>query len=236
VCTSSNPRNYRDRTSALITLDNGSTILVDAGPDLRQQALKYKIPPIEHVIYTHAHADHILGTDDLRTFNFITKKRISCFGTESTLTGIKQLFPYIFYPNPHYEGGMVAQLDLVEIRNDHNFTIAGETIIPFPLTHGALTVTGFRIGQLGYATDFNAMSERGKEVLRGVKYLFIDGLRFEPHKTHLTIPQAIDLAKQLGAEQTYLIHTTHNVDYDEVNNQLPEGIALGYDGLKVSFS
>ncbi len=236
VCTSTNPRNYRDRTSALITLDNGSSILVDAGPDLRQQALKHKIPSVEYVIFTHAHADHILGTDDLRTFNFITKKRITCFGTESTLTGIKQLFPYIFNPNPHYEGGMVAQLDLVEIHNEQNFTVADTTITPFPLTHGALTVTGFRIGQLGYATDFNAMSERGKEVLRGVKYLFIDGLRFEPHKTHLTIPQAIELAEQLEAEYTYLIHTTHSVDYDEVNARLPKGIELGYDGLKVRFS
>jgi phosphoribosyl 1,2-cyclic phosphate phosphodiesterase len=236
VCTSGNPRNYRDRTSGLITLDNGSTILVDAGPDLRQQALKHKISSIENVIFTHAHADHILGTDDLRTFNFITKKRITCFGSEPTLTGIKQLFPYIFNPNPHYEGGMVAQLDLVEIRNDQNFTVAGTTIIPFPLTHGALTVTGLRIGQLGYATDFKTMSERGKEVLRGVKYLFIDGLRFEPHRTHLTISEAIDLARELGAEQTYLIHTTHSVDYDEVNSQLPKGIELGYDGLKVSFS
>ncbi len=236
VCTSGNPRNYRDRTSGFITLDNGGTILVDAGPDLRQQALKHKIPSIEHVIFTHSHADHILGTDDLRTFNFITKKRITCFATAATLSGIKQCFPYIFNPNPHYEGGMVAQLDLVEIQNDSDFTIAGTTVSPFPLTHGAVTVTGFRIGELGYATDFNAMSDRAKQILRGVRYLFMDGLRFEPHKTHLTIPQAIELAAQLEAQQTYLIHTTHSVDYDEVNSQLPGGIQLGYDGLRVSFS
>jgi phosphoribosyl 1,2-cyclic phosphate phosphodiesterase len=220
----------------LITLNSGSTILVDAGPDLRQQALKQKIVAVDNVIFTHAHADHILGTDDLRIFNFITKKRIKCFGTEATFTGIKQCFPYIFQPDPYYEGGMVAQLDVVEIRNDQDFEIAGTTITPFLLAHGATPVTGFRIGGLGYATDFNAMSDRAEQVLRGVKYLFIDGLRFEPHKTHLTIPQAIEIAQRLEVEQAFLIHMTHSVDYEEVSNQLPKGVALGYDGLKVSFS
>ncbi len=235
VCTSEDPRNYRDRTSALITLDSGTTILVDAGPDLRQQALKHKIPSVDNVIFTHSHADHILGTDDLRNFNFISSKRIACFATEATFAGIKQTFPYIFNPNPFYQGGMVAQLDVEEIQNDQEFSIAGTTIIPFPLSHGAVTVTGFRIGQLGYATDLHALSERAEHVLRGVKYLFIDGLRFEPHPTHLTIQQAIEISQRLQAQQTFLVHMTHTIDYHEVSTQLPKGVALGYDGLKVSF-
>lgn len=236
VCTSTHPRNYRDRTSALITLDSGTTILIDAGPDLRQQALKHKIAAVDNVLFTHAHADHILGTDDLRTFNFITRKRISCFATQATLAGVKQSFPYIFEPDPSYQGGMVAQLNLVEINYDQPFTIDGTSIIPFPLPHGTMTVTGFRIGELGYATDCNALSDQAAQVLRGVRYLFIDGLRFEPHNTHLTVSQAIEIAHQLGVEHTFLIHMTHNIDYEEVSAQLPHGVALGYDGLKITFS
>jgi phosphoribosyl 1,2-cyclic phosphate phosphodiesterase len=236
VCSSPNPRNYRNRTSALIKLDNGFHILIDAGPDLRQQAIAHRIPRVDAVLYTHAHADHILGTDDLRSFNFTSKQRIPCYGTDQTLRGIKRSFFYIFEPDGGYQGGLLAQLDLHEIPINSPFSIDTANFQPFPLTHGDIEVLGFRLGELGYATDFKTMSPAAKEILRGVKYLFIDGLRYEQHKTHTTIPEAIALVEEIGAKQAYIIHTSHAVEYEETNALLPPGIELGYDGLRVTFS
>jgi phosphoribosyl 1,2-cyclic phosphate phosphodiesterase len=233
VCTSTHPRNHRDRTSACFTLDDGRVILIDAGPDLRYQSLKHKVARVDSVLFTHAHADHILGIDDLRSFNFASRKRISCYGSAETMDAITHNFSYIFSPRPGYQGGMIAQLDPHTVVNDETCVIEGVAFELFPLIHGDMTVTGFRVGDLGYATDFNSMPERGEEVLQGVKHLFIDGLRYEPHRTHITIPQAIEIAQRLKAEKTYLIHTTHTVDYEKVNAALPPGIELGYDGLTI---
>jgi len=236
VCTSGHPKNHRDRTSACITLDDGRVILIDAGPDLRYQALKHGVQRVDSVLFTHAHADHILGIDDLRSFNFASRKRISCYGSADTMEAITRSFSYIFNPRPGYEGGMIAQLDPHTVLNDETCLIEGIPLDLFPLIHGDLTVTGFRIGEVGYATDFNIMTDRAKQILRGVKYLFIDGLRYEPHKTHITIPQAIQLAESLSVEHAYIIHTTHTIDYDEVSGALPQGVELGYDGLTLQFA
>lgn len=233
VCTSGHPKNHRDRTSACLTLDDGRVILIDAGPDLRYQALKHKVQRVDSVLFTHSHADHILGTDDLRSFNFASRRRISCYGSAETMESITAAFSYIFDPRPGYEGGMVAQLDPKTVLNDETCMIEGVAFELFPLLHGSMTVTGFRVGDVGYATDFNILTERAEQVLQGVKHLFIDGLRYEPHRTHLTIPQAIEIAQRLKAERSYLIHTTHTIDYEEVNGTLPKGIELGYDGLTI---
>jgi phosphoribosyl 1,2-cyclic phosphate phosphodiesterase len=233
VCTSKHPRNHRDRTSACFTLDDGRVILIDAGPDLRYQALTHKVGRVDSVLFTHAHADHILGIDDLRSFNFASRNRISCYGSAETMDSITSSFSYIFTPRPGYEGGMVAQLDPHIISNEDTCVIEGISFELFPLIHGSMTVTGFRVGDIGYATDFNMITERAEQVLAGVKYLFIDGLRYEPHKTHVTIPQAVEIAQRLKAEHTFIIHTTHTIDYDEVNASLPAGIELGYDGLTI---
>ncbi len=225
--------NYRDRTSALIRLDDGRNILIDATPDLRHQAIRHKVFSVDAVLYTHAHADHILGTDDLRSFNFVQHHRIPCYGSAATLAGVKACFGYIFNPDKDYLGAMLPQLDLVEITNEAALEICGVEITPFPLTHGNTIVTGFRVGNIGYATDCKSLSPRAYEVLMGVKHLFLDGLRYEPHRTHLTIPEAIAIAQELNAQHTYLIHTTHTIDYHKTVAQLPAGITLGYDGLTV---
>jgi phosphoribosyl 1,2-cyclic phosphate phosphodiesterase len=237
VCNSTDPKNFRNRTSALLTLDNGKNILIDATPDLRHQAIAHKIKNVDAVLYTHAHADHILGTDDLRSFNFVHRNRIPCYGTRDTLNGIRACFGYIFNPDPNYQGAMLAQLDLHEISNETSFSLLGLTIQPFALKHGSVTVTGFRFGDLGYATDCSGLSERAFSILKGVKTLFLDGLRYEPrHRTHMTIPDAIEIAQQLGVERTYLIHMTHEVDHESTNRGLPENVELGFDGLGVEFS
>lgn len=235
VCSSSNPRNFRNRTSGLITFASGESLLIDAGPDLRHQCLAHKVKRVDSVLYTHSHSDHILGTDDLRAFNFAGKNRISCYGSSDTLQGIKSAFPYIFSPNDKYLGGLVAQLDLHEISPESDGMIHGVHFEYFPLPHGDVTVTGFRVGELGYATDCKGLTPRAQEVLHGIKVLFLDGLRWEAHNTHNSIHEAIELARALKAETTYLIHTTHTIEYDAVSRQLPRGILLGYDGLRVQF-
>jgi phosphoribosyl 1,2-cyclic phosphate phosphodiesterase len=235
VCTSKNPKNFRNRTSGFIRLDDGRGILIDATPDLRQQAIKFEIDSIDAVLFTHKHSDHILGTDDLRSYNFVHGRRITCFGTDETLQGVERTFPYIFHPEPGYKGGMLAQLDLVRIAGVGTVEILGIPFQTFPLDHGDVTVTGFRIGNFGYATDCKKLSRKAWEVLRGVDTLLLDGLRYEDHFTHMTIPEAIECAALLGARQTYLIHTTHTVEYDEVSAKLPAGVALGFDGLRIAF-
>ncbi len=236
ICLSSNPKNFRNRTSATIEIESGPTILVDAGPDLRHQCITHRIRRVDAVIYTHGHADHILGTDDLRSFNFIGQKRIPCFGTKETLASITRSFGYIFDPAEHYMGGMLPQLDLHEFCNADLITIEGTPFQTFSLPHGNVSVTGLRVGDLAYLTDFKGLPAAAASHLQGLKHLFIDGLRFEPHNTHNTIDEAIAIAQHLGAERTYIIHTTHTIDYDAVNPTLPSGIELGYDGLTIDFS
>ncbi len=233
VCTSSHPRNYRNRTSAFLRMPDGRGILIDATPDLRQQAIINDIRSVDAVLFTHYHADHILGTDDLRSFNFVHRKRIPCYGTKPTLEVIRRTFPYIFTPDLDYKGGMIAQLDLVEIDGISSVSVLGLPVQTFPLQHGNVTVTGFRIGNVGYATDCKTLSKEAKAVLSGADYLFLDGLRHEHHHTHMSISEAVDASQELGVKKTYLIHTTHTIEYEEVNANLPAGIELGYDGLKV---
>lgn len=235
VCQSKHPRNFRNRTAALIELPSGFTILVDAGPDLRHQCIANGVTRIDAVLYTHGHADHILGTDDLRSFNFILRKRIDCYGTEETLASLRRSFSYIFDPEPLYLGGMLAQLDLHPFAPEGELRINEATFTVFSLPHGNVNVTGFRLGDLAYLTDFKGLPATAEPTLRGVKHLFIDGIRFEPHSTHNSINEAIEIAQRVGAQRTYLIHTTHSVDYETVNAALPEGVELGYDGLALTF-
>lgn len=235
VCLSENPKNKRNRTSALIELRPDFNLLIDASPDLRHQSVQFDIRQVNAVLYTHCHADHILGTDDLRSFNFVHHHRIPCYGTELTLRGLRSTFSYIFEPDPNYQGGLLAQLDLMTITNDDPFEIAGVNFEPFVLAHGKLPVTGFRVGSLGYATDCKVLSPRAKEILYGVDTLFLDALRYEEHATHMTVPQAIETAAELKAKKTYLIHLAHSIDHEEVSAMLPSNVELGFDGLTVEF-
>ncbi len=236
VCTSKNPRNHRLRTSSAITLPDDQVLLIDASPDLRLQALTHGLRRVDAVLYTHAHADHILGTDDLRVFNFRRTSPIPCISTRATLESLKQTFHYIFDPDPLYQGGALAKLSLEEVSPGVPFEAAGQSILPLLLYHGELPILGWRIGDLAYATDCNCIPAETKEQLKGVRTLLLDGLRYEPHATHFTIPEAVETAQTLGFEQTYLLHMTHTVEYEDVSKSLPEGIQLAYDGLEIEFS
>lgn len=232
VCLSPEPKNKRTRTSAAICLDDGSAILIDASPDLRQQCISHQIKRVSAVLFTHAHADHILGIDDLRAFNFIQRTIIPCYGNAATLAEISRFFSYIFNPDPLYEGGALARLKLHEIAPFGEVNL-GTKIQSFELMHGRTNVTGFRIGSVAYATDCNCIPERTNELLRGVDTLVIDGLRYEPHRTHFTIPEAIDAAAKIGVRRTILIHLTHSIDHEAVQATLPVGVELAYDGMRI---
>lgn len=232
VCTSTNPRNRRDRTSALISVENGPNILIDATPDLRQQALAYNIHSLDAVLFTHAHADHILGVDDLRVFNFISRKALPCYCEKGTLDGIQRCFRYLFERDPNYEGGMLAELDFQLITPLNPFE-AGIEFFPFRLHHGSMDVTGYRFGNAAYATDCNAIPAESLAHLHGLDLLILDGLRYKPHPTHFTIPRAIEVAEELGAKRTVLIHMTHSVDYEATSVTLPSNVELAYDGMKI---
>lgn len=233
VCQSTHPRNKRLRTSIYLRLPNNKVILVDASIDLRMQALTFNLERVDAVLYTHAHSDHILGTDDLRCFNFVQRQAIPCYGTAFTLDRIRDTFNYIFVPNPKYEGGLLANLSLNPINLHQPFTIEGLKIEPFRLWHGSMEVAGFKFGNFAYATDCNRIPDETKQLLHGIEWLILDGLRDEPHGTHFTIDQAVAMAKELDAKHTYLTHMTHAVDYESTNARLPEGIELAYDGLKI---
>lgn len=241
VCQSNNPKNSRSRASIwLRELQSATSILVDASTDLRFQALREKIPRLDAVLFTHAHADHILGIEDLRSYNFLQKQSIPCFATRETLSEIKRSFHYIFDPDPSYEGGMLAQLSLNEINYETNFEICGISFQPILLIHGSseasMKVLGFRIGEFAYCTDCKMIPAASMEVLSGVRHLILDGLRDEAHRTHFTIAEAIEVAKQIGAEKTYFTHMSHALEYGETNARLPKGMELAYDGLKINFS
>jgi len=236
VCNSGKSKNYRSRTSAIFLSEEHGNILIDASTDLRHQALLWNIKRVDAVLYTHSHADHILGTDDLRSFNFVTKKSIPCYGSISTFKRLTHFFDYIFMPDPNYKGGLLAQLTLNEIDEVTPFQVCGVEIKPFKLEHGTTSVTGYRIGDVAYATDCKVIPSASREVLKGVRYLVLDGLRHRPHFTHLTIDEAATIASEIGAEKTYLTHMTHDVDYDELMEFLPPHVEPAYDGLEIPIS
>lgn len=233
VCLSQDARNKRSRTSALIRAEGNFNILIDTTTDLRYQAIAADLRNVNSVLYTHAHADHILGLDDLRGFNYVQNSIIPCYGTEHTISEIKRCFAYIFNPAENYEGGLVPQVAMHVIQDYSVFSVGPVTVQAFSLQHGRTKVTGYRIGDFAYATDCNFIPEESKEILRGIRLLVLDGLRFEPHKTHFTIPQAVETAQELGAEMTYLTHMTHTIDYATVSRELPDNVRLAYDGLTI---
>jgi phosphoribosyl 1,2-cyclic phosphate phosphodiesterase len=230
VCSSCDPHNKRTRCSALLS-DGEQNILIDSAPDLRFQALREKIPRIDAVFYTHAHADHLHGIDDLRIFSYRSKVPIPLYGPTHTLSQIAHSFGYIF--NRDTPWGQTPNLELCPI--DATTAVGDLQITPIPLLHGHMKSFGYRCGPIAYLTDCNQIPPSSLELLKDLKLLILDALRFKQHPTHFSIPEAIEIAQKVGAEQTLLTHMSHDVDHETCNNQLPPGISLGYDGLKVSF-
>jgi phosphoribosyl 1,2-cyclic phosphate phosphodiesterase len=231
VCLSTDPRNQRLRQSVKIEA-GGKFFLIDTTPDLRQQLLRDPIPHLDFVLFTHSHADHLMGLDDIRPFNFRQRKPIQAYANPLTAKAIRRSFSYIW--NDSQIGGGKPQLDLREV--DGEFSHDGISVVPIPVTHGNWTIFGYRIGPFAYITDTNGIPEESVQLLRGVDVLAIDGLRpSPPHPTHFTIGEAIEAARTIGARRTYLIHLTHDIDHGSFEATLPDDVRLAYDGLSLTF-
>ncbi|HEU4520426.1 MAG TPA: MBL fold metallo-hydrolase [Thermoanaerobaculia bacterium] len=227
VCTSPNPKNHRLRQSVKVESE-GKHFLIDTTPDLRTQLLRDPIPRLDFILFTHSHSDHLMGLDDVRPFNFRQREAIHAFANPKTAKAVRRAFSYIW--NESQIGGGKPQIELHEV--DGPFTHEGVSVIPIPVAHGDWTILGFRIGGFAYITDTNGIPPASVELLRGVEILALDGLRpSPPHPTHFTIDEAIAAAREVGARETYLIHLTHDIDHDELEARLPEGVRLAYDGL-----
>lgn len=231
VCTSPDAKNKRLRQSVKVE-SGGRTFLIDTTPDLRLQLLRDPIPRLDFILFTHSHSDHIMGLDDIRPFNFRQREPIHAFASTHTARAIRRAFSYIW--NDSQIGGGKPQLDLHEV--DGAFTHEGVHIVPIPVLHGEWTILGYRIGPFAYITDTNGIPDDSLRLLEGIEVLALDGLRpAPPHPTHFTIDEAIVAARRIGPRQTYLIHLTHDVDHDEYDATLPEGVNLAYDGLRLEF-
>jgi phosphoribosyl 1,2-cyclic phosphate phosphodiesterase len=243
VCRSTDPRDRRTRPSILIELQtNGPqpplaravrSILVDTSTDLREQALANRIARVDAILFTHSHADHVFGLDDVRPYNHRQRAAIPCYGDERTLEALRRMFSYIFEP-PQQKGGGLPQLALFRIGGP--FTLGGVEIVPVPLLHGRLPVLGFRVGSFAYLTDCNAIPAESWELLTaggGVRTVILDALRHRPHSTHFSVDEAVDVVSKLGAERAYFTHICHDLPHAETCAHLPAGVELAYDGLVV---
>lgn len=230
TCRSDDPRDKRWRPSVRIVLDDETTILVDASPDLRAQALRFGLTRVDAILLTHSHADHVLGLDDVRIFNFRQRATIPCFGTERTLAQVRQMFSYVFDPTTPRGGGL-PQLTLSTVLGP--FSIGTSIVHPVPLMHGTLPVLGFRIGSFAYLTDCNAIPEASWSLLEGLDVLVLDALRDRPHPTHFTVAQAVEAASRINARRTLFTHMTHDLPHHDTCARLPRAMSLAYDGLTV---
>ncbi|MEP7235096.1 MAG: MBL fold metallo-hydrolase [Ignavibacteriota bacterium] len=228
VCTSSDPRDKRQRVSALLETEL-TTILIDTSADFRAQMLSQKVRKLDAVLYTHYHNDHISGFDDLRAFQFLKLPVPTCYANQETFDVIKNSFSYAFGQAKQYGGG-IPNIPF-EIIDESPFRIGELLIEPIPADHGAIITFGFRVGKFAYLTDCNRISPPSKEKLRNLDTLILDGLRYEPHPTHFSVDQAVAIAKELKPRITYLTHMNHDVLHAECEARLPENIRLGFDGL-----
>lgn len=228
VCLSSDPKNNRTRASLWLRTASTS-IVIDTSTDFRHQALREGIESLDALLYTHAHADHIHGLDDIRPFSW--KKPIAAYGDSRTLNEIKGRFAYIF--GGPTEGGGKPRLSLNRIAPGDSLLIGDIALQVIPLLHGTLPTLGFRIGKLAYLTDCSALPPEAEGMLQGIELLIIDALREKPHPTHFSLKQAIATARHLGARKTWLTHMCHDLEHKALSESLPDGIAPAWDGLAI---
>lgn len=230
TCLSSNPRNKRTRSSAVVTMPGGEVVLIDTGPDLRQQALREGLARVDAVLYTHTHADHLHGIDDLRAFCQIQRQQIPLYGNQDAVSHISSKFAYVLRePEDFWE------LPVLSInRVNGEFSLFGVTIIPIPIKHGRSDIFGYRIGNMAYLTDVSEIPQPSLDLLQGLDVLMLDCLRYKPHFTHINLEQSLAYASHIKARNTYLIHMTHEMEFDALSQQLPPSVHVAYDGLKLS--
>ncbi len=237
TCRSQDPRDRRSRPSILIERTDAADgspfeqavrhVLVDTSSDLRAQALTHNLRRVDAILFTHSHADHILGLDEVRRFNVIQKSAIPAYGDARTVADLRQTFSYIFDPRT-FQGGGIPKVALSTVLGP--FSLGALEVIPVPLLHGKRPILGYRIGSFAYLTDCNAVPDTSWPLLEGVRTLVLDALRDKPHPTHFTVSEAVAAAARIGATRTYLTHVCHDLPYVETCARLPVGVELAYDG------
>lgn len=234
VCESKNPHNRRFRSSIFCTIAD-QRILVDCGPDFKQQALRYKIDQIDGLILTHSHNDHVAGIDELRVLCLRSKKPIPCLLSSETAKGIKQMFNYLFEEKEPY-AGLMTRFGMQEFERDRGEVVfQGIRIGYFSYLQLGMRVDGLRFGDLAYVSDIKDYPDSIFEDLEGVKTLILSALRFESTKMHFSVDDAIAFAKKVGAKKTWLMHVAHDLDHETGNAYLPDNIRIAYDGLQLEF-
>jgi len=230
VCNSTDPHDRRTRPSVMVQWDS-HTVLIDTTPDFREQALRENITQVDAVLYTHTHADHILGLDDLRPLSYHRAGKIPLYARPESAEFIRNMFRYIF--DADYKFGGLAQVELKPV--DKTFELFGANVEPVPVIHGETEIYGFRLGSMAYLTDFSSIPESSLEMLRDLDVLFLDALRYQAHPTHSTVEQSLKIADQVGAKRVFFTHICHDLPHQETNGQLPPHVRLSYDGMKVEF-
>jgi len=231
VCRSGNPRDKRLRSSVWVR-DNGASVLVDTATDLREQALRANITEVDAVLYTHHHADHVHGIDELRSFNFLQRRPVRCYGAEESLARIRSMFAYIF-DDKEPEGGGKPVLELIPV--DGPIHIGSLTVIPAPVKHGSADVLGFRFGGTAYITDCSYIPLSSEKLLHGLDTLILGALGLKRHRTHFTIEEALAVIESLRPKRAYLTHLNHSVGAERTSGTLPDNVELAWDGLTIDF-
>lgn len=227
VCRSSDPRDNRTRPSILLSRE-GRNLLIDTSPDFRQQGLRAGVRRLDAVIYTHGHADHILGLDDIRPFNMKQQGNLPVYAARETLVVLMRTFSYIFDESPTQS--TLPGVELHEISGP--FELLGVRIEPVPAWHGEMQVLGFRFGRAAYMTDFSLLPETSLPLLEGLDDLILDALRDTPHPMHSTVGQSLELVERLKPKRAWFTHISHDLPHEETNARLPRHVRLAYDGLR----
>lgn len=232
VCGSEDPRDKRTRCAALLGLPQGN-LLIDTPPDLRQQLLRERVGIVHAVLYTHEHADHVFGLDDLRLFPFYLGHGVPLYCEPQVEARIRKSFDYAFHSEEPTHTGAAPQIVFQPI-SLAPFDLLGATVIPLRLKHGPkFEVLGFRIGNVAYCTDTNGIPPESMELLAGLDVLILDALRPRPHVTHFSLDEAIEVARRLQPKRTIFTHIAHDLGHAATNARLPPGMELGYDGQRV---
>jgi phosphoribosyl 1,2-cyclic phosphate phosphodiesterase len=235
TCLSTNPKNQRGRCSVVLGLPEGN-LLIDTPPDLRNGLIRERIGLVHAVLFTHEHADHLFGLDDLRIFANYLGRNLPVYCTERVERRIRQSFDYAFdEATKHFPAGGIPKLALQRVENSP-FGILGARAVPIPLRHGPYPVLGFRFGNLAYCTDTNGIPDASWPLLEGLDILVLDGLRHRPHPTHFTLEEAVDVARKLRPRRTLFTHICHDLEHEATNAALPPGMELAYDGMVVELS
>jgi phosphoribosyl 1,2-cyclic phosphate phosphodiesterase len=229
TCRSTDPRDRRWRPSIFLSLADGTAVLVDTSPDLRAQALAFHVTRVDAILFTHGHADHVLGLDEVRRFNVLQRGVIPCYGDRRTMDEIRQTFAYAF--RVQNEGGGVPELTLSTVGGP--FCLGGQEFVPVPVLHGRREILGYRVGRFAYLTDCSAIPEASWSLLEGVRWLVIDALRERPHPTHFSVTQALAAVERLRPERAWFTHVCHDLPHATTSARLPAGVELAYDGLQV---